>query len=89
MNIIIDSEFDSTNKKIIDYIEWLTNPSGFLEYIQTETKRGGSNPIFIRDLELMDIQNQYRFWRITSRCLSRINLIVFDETPLISLIKQK
>jgi hypothetical protein len=89
MNLINDKDFDPTNKKIIDYVEWITSPSGFLEYIQTETKRGGTNPIFIRDLELMDIQNQYRFWRITSRCQSRINLIVFDVSPLIKLIKEK
>lgn len=87
MNIILDKDFDPTNKKIIDYVEWIKNPSGFLEFIQTETKRGGANPIYIRDFELMDIQNQYRFWRVTSRCHSRINLVVFDKIPIIKLIK--
>lgn len=88
MNIIDADSFESSSK-IFDYVEWLNNPSGFIELIQTETKRGGSNPIFIRDLELMDIQNQYKFYRVCSRCLHRINLVVFDRKPIIKLIKEK
>lgn len=88
MNIINSEDFDNSNKKIIDYIEWILKPSDFLEYIQTETKRGGNQPIFIRDIELMDIQNQYRFWRVCSKCLNRINLVVQDERSLINLIKK-
>jgi hypothetical protein len=88
MNIIDADSFESSSK-IFDYVEWLNNPSGFIELIQTETKRGGSNPIFIRDLELMDIHNQYKFHRVCSRCLHRINLVVFDRKPIIKLIKEK